>query len=359
MTKKRSRRKIILRILLGLVIVLLAMVINTLYVAGVFKTIRPHFAGTEKSVAILGGAEDITIDQTTGIAYVSADQRRATFQDKQNPVQGTIYWVDLNKPDQAPVNMLPNFKKDFHPHGIYFYRAKSGKQILFAVNHSKKNTIQSIERFEVKGQQLVYLNTIQHELMTSPNDVVAVGENEFYVTNDHGYAHGFGRTLEEYLRLPLGYVNYYDGKTMKTVSSRITYANGINVSPDGKKLYVVSPTTRRVLVFDRNTDNSLTKNTSIFIGTGGDNIELDAAGNLWLGCHPQILKYAAHAKDSKKKSPSQAIQIVVRDNDQYEVKEVYLNDGTSLSGSSVAAVYKNNLLIGGVYDRKFLWCKMK
>ncbi|HAS41247.1 MAG TPA: hypothetical protein DCS93_12250 [Microscillaceae bacterium] len=354
-----KRKKIIRRVLLALVVGLLFMVGNTLYVAGVFKTIKPHFTGTEKSVPILGGAEDITIDQTTGIAYVSADQRRATFQDKKNPVQGTIYWVDLNNPAQAPVNMLPNFKKDFHPHGIYFYRAKSGKQLLFAVNHAEKNTIQSIERFEVQGKKLVHLNTIQHELMTSPNDVVAVGENEFYVTNDHGFTKGFGRTMEEYLRLPLGYVNYYDGKTMKTVSSNITYANGINVSPDGKKLYLASPSTRRVLIFDRKADNSIEKVTSVTIGTAGDNIELDAQGNLWLGCHPQMLKYAAHAKDPKKKSPSQAIKITVKGDNQYEVSEIYLNDGTSLSGSSVAAVYKDNLLVGGVYDRKFLWCKMK
>ena len=354
-----KRKKIIWRIFLALFVGLLVFVGNTLYDAGVFKTIKPHFAGTEKAVPILGGAEDITIDQQTGIAYVSADQRRKTFQDVQNPVQGTIYWVDLNDPSKAPVNMLPDYKKDFHPHGIYFYRAKSGKLLLFVVNHADKNTIQAIERFEIKGQKLVHLNTIQHELMTSPNDVVAVGENEFYVTNDHGYTKGFGRKAEEYLRLPLGYVNYYDGKTMKTVSSSITYANGINVSADGKTVYVVSPTTRRVLVFDRKANNDLEKRTSVSIGTGGDNVELDAQGNLWIGCHPQMLKYAAHAKDPKVKSPSQAIKITVKGNDQYEVQEIYLNDGTSLSGSSAAAVYKNNLLMGGVYDRKFLWCKMK
>ena len=44
---------------------------------------------------------------------------------------------------------------------------------------------------------------------------------------------------------------------------------------------------------------------------------------------------------------------------QYEnqIEEVYLNDGGELSGSSVAATWENNLLIGPVLEDHFLHCR--
>jgi len=44
--------------------------------------------------------------------------------------------------------------------------------------------------------------------MISPNDVVAVAPDQFYVTNDHGYPHGFMLTLEDYLQLPASSLLY-------------------------------------------------------------------------------------------------------------------------------------------------------
>ncbi|MBW2022428.1 MAG: hypothetical protein JRI51_06095 [Deltaproteobacteria bacterium] len=39
-----------------------------------------------------------------------------------------------------------------------------------------------------------------------------------------------------------------------------------------------------------------------------------------------------------------------------KITEVYLNDGTPISGSSVAAYFRGKLLIGSVFDPKFLVC---
>jgi hypothetical protein len=41
-------------------------------------------------------------------------------------------------------------------------------------------------------------------------------------------------------------------------------------------------------------------------------------------------------------------------NTNYLVEEVYLNEGEQLSGSSVAVQYKNELLVGVVFDHKVL-----
>jgi arylesterase/paraoxonase len=129
---------------------------------------------------------------------------------------------------------------------------------------------------------------------------------------------------------------------------------------DGKKIYVAAPIARQILVYDRDvTKGTLTKSDEIDTGTGVDNIDVDPEGNLWVGCHPQLLKFLAHAGDEKVNSPSEIIKLTPLGNGKFEQKTVYMNDGSEISASSVGAVYKNILLIGPVFQRHFLMTRMK
>ena len=69
-----------------------------------------------------------------------------------------------------------------------------------------------------------------------------------------------------------------------------------------------------------------------------------------------MLKFVAHAKDASKFSPSQVIKLSVNSNGEYEQEEIFLNDGSSYYGSSVAAVYKDKMLIGSVFEKSILFC---
>jgi len=69
-------RRIGIAVLL-LVILVAGWAVYLYWVAGQFKTIEPHFSGKCKSVAGVVGPEDITIHPRTGVAYVSACDRRA------------------------------------------------------------------------------------------------------------------------------------------------------------------------------------------------------------------------------------------------------------------------------------------
>ncbi len=93
------------------------------------------------------------------------------------------------------------------------------------------------------------------------------------------------------------------------------------------------------------------------MGTGVDNIEMDSDGGLWIGAHPQLLKFMQHAKDPAKLSPSQVLHLSPRAVGEYDIREVYLNMGEEISAASVAAVYKNCMLVRAVFDPKFLDCK--
>ena len=64
----------------------------------------------------------------------------------------------------------------------------------------------------------------------SLNDLVLVDRNCFYATKTHRLRRNW-RNLETLLFLRLGEILYYDGKTVRTVATGLSFPNGINISP--------------------------------------------------------------------------------------------------------------------------------
>ena len=355
-------RRVLLYSFLLLLAFFLYLIVDLLIAAGYFKVLKPHSSGKIIELKLHHGPEDITIDQEKGIAFISCDDRWNNIKYKDQPeklTKGVIYMLNLNNPEYSLIDLSKNFKEAFHPHGISLFHSKDGRTLLFVINHRSKNE-DFVEIFEFVNNSLVHIESIQDkELMTSPNDLVAVGERQFYVSNDHGTNDESSyRMVEDYLRFPWSYVNYYDGQKFTKVADGISYANGINSSADGKNLYVSSTTGRSVFVYERDlSDGSLKKKNKIFLNTGVDNIEVDKGGNLWIGCHPKMLAFLSHAK-KKSPSPSQIIKVNNPDGN-YSVEEIYLNEGNQYSGSSVTANYNNKYLVGGVFVDKILVCELK
>ena len=325
--------------------------IKTISDSGAFKEIRPHYSGKCKKIINISGPEDITI-LNNGLALISSDDRRATL--KGVPVQGHIYSYNLN--DKYPeLNILTsNINFEFHPHGIAVYEKEQSALVLVVNHRTEENTI---EVFHLINNKLIYQNTLRDPLLISPNDIVAINDNQFYVTNDHGSSSKLSQLFEDYLQLSRSNVLYFDGIFFNIAVSDLKYANGINLSNDKTKIYIAETTGRRISIYNRKElTNELIFEESIYLKSGVDNIEIDNENNLWIGSHPQVLKFVKHAKDEKYDSPSQVMKIIVSEEDDHIIKEIYLDGGNELSGSSVAAVYKNILLIGAVFEDCFLFC---
>ncbi len=342
--------------LLILILLSVGWVVELLWSAGQFKKIDSHFIGECNPVAGLIGPEDITIHPKTGIAYISACDRRAVSSGK--PGKGGIFAYDLNTAEPKLINLTPDADPDFQPHGISLYSEEGGRAVLFSVNHQGGK--HKIEIYDLKNGQLYHTKTLSDPTLVSPNDLVAVGPDKFYVTNDHRYASGIKRTMEEYLKLRLSNVLFYTGSKFIEAASGIGYANGINLSTDGRILYLCAVTERSLYVYDRNTTtNKISYREKIKLNTGVDNIEIDNAGSLWIGAHPKLLSFVKHSKDHTQISPSQILHLVPRSDGGYEITEMYLNTGEEISGSSVCAVGNNRMLIGSVFDPKFLDCQIE
>jgi arylesterase/paraoxonase len=340
-----------------LIVIALGVTIGILRPAGVFRDIVPHFDGSATRIPLpISGPEDIVVDTLGKLAFVSVDDRRAGLAAPGSTRGGILVFDPLSKTPSLR-DVTPPSLGDFHPHGISLWRSPDGRLLLFAVSHRQRDGSQAVERFEWRHDSLLHLESIVDPArMTSPNDVAAVGERSFYVTNDHYYPlPGPARTLEDYLQRAISYVNYYDGEKFRTVAEGIAYANGINLSPDGRTVYVAATTGRKLLSYARNpADGSLQLNRETSLETGVDNIDVDARGDLWIGCHPQLLRFVAHAKDSAEKSPSQILRLRPVAGGGFETTEVFLNDGRQYSGSTVAVPLGGLLLAGSVFEPALL-----
>jgi len=323
--------------------------------AGEFKTLTPHFDGTCTPVTGLVGIEDLTIHPRTGVAYLSSCDFRSVLAGR--AAKCSLYAYDLNAPTARPVDLVPDAAPGFRPHGISLHVADDGTAILFAINREAGR--HTIELYDVEPTRLRHRATLADPSLVSPNDLVAVTPTQVYVTNDHHHPTGAMRTVEEYLRRPWTNVVLWDGRAFREVAGGIQLANGINVSHDGRTVYVASAIGQHVRVYDRDTTSgALALRGEIPLGTAPDNIEVDADGTLWIGAHPKLLTLVRYMGGAVAHAPSQVLQVVPT-REGGEVREVYLDTGEQLSGASVAAVRGRRLLVGPIADTKFLDCTMR
>ncbi len=344
--------RIVKRIIIILVVALLIFVAHVFVSTGYFRSIENSFDGTIVKRINLAGAEDIMLNNEEGYALISATARKGLPNDKEE--FGGLYLLDLKDEMFALKKLTTNFKQSFAPHGISMFKTDSTYKVM-AINHTPQK--HSIEIFRLDKETLVHEKTLIDETIFSPNDVVMIDENKFYFTNDHKYTDGFGRLLEDYGGLAISNVIYFDGENYREVADGIAYANGINYDSKRNLLYVASPRKFLVKVYKRSEDGSLAFIENIDCGTGVDNIELDNEGHLWIGAHPNLLRFAAYAKGKKKTAPSEIIKIDYRDTNDYDIETIYVEDGKNMSASTVAVPYKDLIITGNVMDPNFLVLK--
>jgi len=337
------------KVILVLVLALVAFVLYTFYSTGFFRTIENRFDGEVIKEIALKGAEDITISYTDSFALISATARLQFPPTEQE--HGGLYLMKLKSGNFVVKHLTADFPLPFAPHGISMLKTDSTYTIA-VVNHTEEG--HTIEFFSLYDEALTHIRTQKSTSLISPNDIVLLDEKRFYVTNDHGYEHGIGRLVEEYGNLAISNVVYFNGQEYSEAAGGVSFANGINIDRERNLVFVASPRRFLVKVYQPKEDGSLEFVEDIPCGTGVDNIEFDQEGNLWIGCHPNLLRFTAYAKGKKETSPSELLKITYREKGDYTVESVYTNDGSQLSASTVAAPFGDLILVGTVQDNKML-----
>ena len=336
----------------GLIVLATALIV--LYIlnsSGFFRTIKPGFEGRISRSIPMYGAEDLAVSREDSFLIISSDDRAARFHNRKR--KGHLYKLNLRIADAEPVILTEDLNFPFYPHGITMWKEDSAVYKIWAINHPLDQ--HTIEVFTLIGDSLAHQQTIRDPSLVRPNDLVAINENAFYLTNDHQYTHGWKRLAEDYLGLALADVRFYDGKNFTKVADDIAYANGINFDPERNLLFVASPRDFLVKVFQADlTSSELTFVENIDCGTGVDNIEFDESGKLWIGCHPKLLTFTSYAGGKSDISPSEIITIDYSGKGDYTVGSIFVNEGQVISASTVAIPFDGKVYIGSVMDNELI-----
>lgn len=333
-------------VLLGIVVLLGAAAFDAVLRAGELTSLTPHPLDCRRVPGLIG-PEDITVDRARDVAYISANDWRAAM--KQRPGFGALYRYAHG--DERPKELY--IADRFHPHGISYFSDGTPPDLLYVVNHATE-TSHSIEVFEVSDAGLRHVQTLRDPRLVSPNDVVAVGRGELYVTNDHGVNRGPTQLIDDLSRRERGQVVHLKSGKFRVLASDLAYPNGINVKPDGSELYVAESTRRRMRIYARDAGSGGIKlRQTIDVGSGADNIELGPDGALYIGAHPKLFTFLRHADDPTVLSPSEVVRVAGS-----KVERIYLDLGDQLSASTVATPYGDRLLIGSVFADYFLDCSL-
>jgi len=304
----------------------------------------------------LTGAEDITIDQSRGIAYLATDERQHYLKYGSNIDKNGLLWtLDLTNKHAPPVAIAADYPQHFHPHGISLLN-EDGQDYLFVVNHITTLDHQ-IDVFKViSPTQATLINSIQSSLLVSPNDVHALSLDHLFVTNDHGSPrHTIGEKLEDLFRLAKGNLVELKQGESSVIIEELYMANGVTTSADDKVLYVAESTGRRIGAYMQNEDGQWHVDNYIEINAMPDNLEWDTDGNLLVASHPKALDFSIHTLDTSIPSGSIAHKIDVETG---VATVVYSDHGEQLSGSSVLARHEDTYLIGSVFEDKILDCRI-
>ena len=355
-----SRRKTIAAWGAGILALLISVaIVRTMSAAGQFTTIRPLGVSECETLVNIVGAEDAVAASVPGLAFVSSLDRNAVMSGR-GDVRGEIYAIDMTLP-RSSLAFKPatgGMPADFRPHGIAHYKADDGNDRVFVINHPSDGR-HTVEIYRVEGMGLRHEETVDVTAAGSPNDLVAVGPRQFYVTDDGGGS-AFSRFVDFAVQRTGGGVHYYDGSGLSRVADGFVMANGIALGPDGSDVYVADTLGRTLKFYSRDTTTgALTPTGSVFVGTGLDNITVDSDGALWIGAHPKIMDLAQYLSGSDSPSPSQVIRAVPSKTAAGgEMRTLLLDLGTTLSGSSVALRMDDDYLVGSILDARMLLCKV-
>lgn len=286
------------------------------------------------------GAEDITVDHATGFAYVSATNRRVVLNGHDlSPNEsrvGFIYRLDLRREPVEKVDVTPDLlrRNRFAPHGISLLERPGYPSLLFVINHRNAREVGSLSWVDAPDghvievlsinpdpsvQRLAWSDTIAHPMLVSPNDIAAIGERAFYVTNEHGSRPGMRSSYLDITGQNDGFLAFYSDGHMTRVSD-VPWANGVQVDRRISRLYVASSSHGTVGMFGLLSDGSPATRqplSTLRLGTGVDNIEVDReTGDLLIAAHPDRFKVVQHRYSflGEGPAPSQVIR-VSRDTD--------------------------------------------
>ena len=329
---------------------------------GVGVPVFNHYPGKCRVVSGLEcGSEDVAVTKD-GLAFISNGV--PVFQKCNYTLhKGSLYLFDFKNPD-ANVSKLEIISEaigidKLAPHGLSLWENNETQKIsLFVIDHGLENDVVHIFEYDKsEPTKLFHKETIIDQSFVCINDLVAIGPHSFYITNFLAFCkvNSVAVVFEYFLKMKSGNVVFFDGEKGRIVASGLAMSNGINISPDGKYVYVAAASSLDLLIFKRDFEtNNIALVKEVELMTSPDNVEIDKdTGDIYIGAQKNYKLLFANYNGTFA-APTQVVRVrCPHENwDKCSVIEILSSDGIDfVRGSSVAHFHKGGLLIGTVYHK--------
>ncbi len=300
------------------------------------------------ALQVAPGTEDVTFDAGTGLVFVSTDDRRAMGT---SPGNG-IWAFDPANPEASLRRVSADAPANFRPHGISVYRDASYAR-LFVISHPEDDHTVLIFDIAEDGA-LTHVRTISDPAIYWPNDLAAVGPEQFYISNSSYFGDNPLGVFEALLGLPLTNLVFFDGQTAREAAGGLVYGNGVQVSADGLRIYAANFIGQKLNVYERDPEtNTLTQIDTWRAPFGLDNVELDANGHVWVAGNTETFSFLAHQDDPAERAPSKAVRF---DASTGAWTSVFYSPGEDIDSASVITPVGDQMILGAVFDSHVLIC---
>ncbi len=309
------------------------------------------------------GAEDLDFDPETGTVFLSAYDRRAVAREIEAgnvTTQGGIYTFKVSDITDASTMQVTDISRgfkqagnEFRPHGFVFFNPlHTLTPSLLVINR-----LYSIEDGQIKMKPAfsgftnefhiwVSNGTVVPEGVCDPYDLVltpAMFIREFIFTDVTGNCEGGMFNSKGEIRILLT-------ERPRVIIDNLVFPNGIIL---GRDLLFVSQTTDHSLLII--SGDKIEKIGKIKLPIAPDNLTMDENDNLYVAGFPSLLDYFYYMKGwfGVKKSPSAAYRISP---DDYRQDLLFKDDGTMISGATVALRAGDYLILGSGWDDNIAIC---
>ncbi|CAG8540253.1 12922_t:CDS:2 [Ambispora gerdemannii] len=327
--------------------------------------------------------EDIEIHHKSGLAFMacgSENGRRTQWWPPLGSVNTTVQpletpWIyNLETEEIFPLK-LKDFPKDtdvsLHGLSLYIDPSNSNKVTVFLINHRRSGSVVEILDHTIGTKELIYRKTVSSELIVTPNDLVAVSADEFYVTNDHRYTYKQEKEREFEIatrRLWTNVIFHAKNGTDFVAAEGISLGNGIVANWNYSRFYVNSGGTTETIIYTRLDNNLLFETERVHIGIPTDNLSVDeVTGEVYTPGFPDLPALIKYLQDPKSPAPDLIVKIsnVTKKADSrigsnYQVTKVLDSDGKEFTAISIAAVDRKRdaLLLGSFVSKGITRCKL-
>ena len=302
------------------------------------------------------GVEDLDFDPESGTIFMSAYDRRAVAREIDEgkvTTQGGIYTINVLDITDATSLQVTDISRDFkeagnefRPHGIWVGSSKEGIRVI-AINRKYERRLEdvilvpSFESFSSAFGKMTHVGDVSFEGVCNPNDLAIAYILIFTDLTGNCSGSWFGTG---------GVVKANNGNETSTVVENLSFPNGIVIT---KNLMAVSLTTKNIIQFQFNQNKTSKENIKLPIAP--DNLTVDQDDNLYVAGFPNLIDYYFYMNGwfGVEKSPSAAYRISPED---YALELLFKDNGTMISGATVALRAGDYLILGSGWDDNIAIC---